>query len=245
LPKPAPTFNRIINPADWEGVEIPARKWIVPNYIPHKTVTLLSGDGGSGKTKLAIQLAVARALGLDWIGLMPEPGRTLMLSCEDDKDELHRRGEDVRKFYAKQKPIRMADLGEHIRLVDLVGEDSILGFLMRGKIEPAPMYRALDAYMGDFKPSLVILDVLADMFSGDERSRSQARQFGNLLKALRLKHSCAILLLAHPSQAGLNTGSGTSGSTDWHNAVRSRLYFYTAKTSQGEEPNKNCARSKA
>ena len=226
-------------------MEIPARKWIVPNYIPHKTVTLLSGDGGSGKTKLAIQLAVARALGLDWIGLMPEPGRTLMLSCEDDKDELHRRGEDVRKFYAKQKPIRMADLGEHIQLVDLVGEDSILGFLMRGKIEPAPMYCALDAYMGDFKPSLVILDVLADMFSGDERSRSQARQFGNLLKALRLKHSCAILLLAHPSQAGFNTGSGTSGSTDWHNAVRSRLYFYTAKTSQGEEPNKNCARSKA
>jgi RecA-family ATPase len=35
----------------------------------------------------------------------------------------------------------------------------------------------------------------------------------------------AVLLNAHPSQAGLNSGSGTAGSTAWNNAVRSRLYL--------------------
>jgi Mrp family chromosome partitioning ATPase len=69
----APTFRRIINPADWEGVTVPPREWIVPDYIPHKTVTLLSGDGGTGKSLLAMQLAAARALARDWIGLLPEP----------------------------------------------------------------------------------------------------------------------------------------------------------------------------
>jgi RecA-family ATPase len=89
-----PKFRLIICPADWEGLPVPPRKWIVPDYIPHKTVTLLSGDGSIGKSLLALQLAVARAIAQEWIGLLPEPGRTLILSAEDDADEMHRRFED-------------------------------------------------------------------------------------------------------------------------------------------------------
>jgi RecA-family ATPase len=229
-----PKFPLIICPADWESLPVPPRKWIVPDYIPHKTVTLLSGDGSIGKSLLALQFAVARAIAQEWIGLLPEPGRTLILSAEDDADEMHRRFEDIRKFYG----VRMADLTD-IRLVDLVGEDSTLGSLMKGQIEPTAMYNALDTYLTEWRPSLVILDVLADMFSGDENSRPQSRQFIGLLKRLARKHDCAFLLLAHPSLTGLNTGSGMSGSTGWNNAVRSRLYFQTAKASDGTEPNAN------
>ncbi|HEV7910051.1 MAG TPA: AAA family ATPase [Methylocella sp.] len=227
-------FRRLINPADWEGLPVPPREWIVPGYIPHKTVTLLSGDGSVGKSLLALQLAAGRALTREWIGLMPEPGRTLILSAEDDADEMHRRLEDIRKFYGA----RMADLAG-MQLVDLVGEDSILGALTRGQIEPTPMYHALDAYLTEWQPDLTILDVLADMFSGDENSRPQSRQFIGLLKRLGRNHECAFLLLAHPSLTGMNTGTGMSGSTGWNNAVRSRLYFQTAKASDGSERDKN------
>ena len=55
----------------------------------------------------------------------------------------------------------MADLAD-MRLVDLVGEDSILGALAKCQIRPTSMYHALDAYMIGFKPNLTILDVLAD-----------------------------------------------------------------------------------
>lgn len=145
-PQP-PKFRRIINPADWEDLPAPPREWIVPGYIPHKTVTLLSGDGSVGKSLLALQLAAGRALAREWIGLMPEPGRTLILSAEDDADEMHRRLEDIRKFYGA----RMSNLSD-IRLVDLVGEDSVLGLLMRGQIEPTAMYRSLDEYMTEWAP---------------------------------------------------------------------------------------------
>jgi RecA-family ATPase len=229
----SPTFRRIINPAAWEGAAIPEREWIVPDYIPHKAATLLSGDGGQGKSLLALQLAVARALARDWVGLLPTPGRTLVLSAEDDGDELHRRLDDIRRFYGAS----WKDL-EDISLVDLVGEDCILGQLMKGEIVAAPMYHALDAYVTEFKPNLVILDVLADMFAGDESKRAQVRQFVNLLKTLCRKHNCAILILAHPSLAGMASGSGLSGSTDWNNAVRARLYLQTPKAQDGTEQNK-------
>jgi RecA-family ATPase len=126
-----------------------------------------------------------------------------------------------------------------VRLVDLVGEDPLLATMQKGKIEPSPAYQALDACTADFKPGLVILDVLADMFSGDESNRAHVRQFINLLKHIARERACAILLLAHPSLTGMNTGSGLSGSTDWNNGVRSRLYLQTPKLNDGIAPNKN------
>jgi len=182
-------FKRIINPAGWEGLTVPPREWIVPDLIPHKTVTLLYGDGAAGKSLLTMQLAASRALALEWVGLSPRPGRTLILSAEDDADEMQRRLEDIRKFYGA----RMAELSE-MRLVDLVGEDSVLGGLMHGRIAPTAMYHALDDFMAEFKPSLTAIDVLADAFAGDENNRPQAREFIGLLKRLALKHECAFLL---------------------------------------------------
>jgi hypothetical protein len=58
---PLPTL-RVLNPADWEERQAPPRLWVVPDYIPARAVTLLYADGGTGKSYLKLQLAVARAL---------------------------------------------------------------------------------------------------------------------------------------------------------------------------------------
>src|ERR1700730_8504960 len=86
---PLPTL-RVFNPADWEGRQAPERLWIVKDYIPARAVTLLYADGGTGKSYLKLQLSVARALAKEWIGLIPAPGRTLVLSTEDDINEMWR-----------------------------------------------------------------------------------------------------------------------------------------------------------
>src|SRR5262249_28584233 len=56
----------------WIGAPVPPRQWAVLNRIPAKNVTVLSGTGGTGKTIIAMQLAVATILGLDWFGTMPK-----------------------------------------------------------------------------------------------------------------------------------------------------------------------------
>ena len=45
---------------------------------------MLSGDGGTGKSLLALQLAVARASATEWAGQVPDRGQTLFVSAEDD-----------------------------------------------------------------------------------------------------------------------------------------------------------------
>jgi RecA-family ATPase len=229
----APKFKRVINPAEWEGNSSPARKWIIHDVIPDETVSLFFGDGATGKSLLALQLAAARSIGTEWLGLSPRAGRTLVLSAEDESEEMRRRLDDIRKSY----DAAWTDLSD-VRLVDLVGEDSVLGELAKGRIAPTPMYQALDDYTGEFKPSLVILDVLSDLFAGDENNRPQAREFIGLLKRLARKHTCAILLLAHPSVSGMTSGAGTSGSTAWNNSARGRMYLSRVLV-EGVEPNKN------
>jgi RecA-family ATPase len=44
------------------------------------------------------------------------------------------------------------------------------------------------------------------------------------------------MALAHPSRAGMNSGSGESGSTAWIGTFRSQLYLTTPKTDANAEP---------
>src|SRR5450631_1520891 len=77
-------------PLTWHGRPTPRRQWCVEGFVPHASVTLLNGDGGLGKTLLAMQLQVAGALGLPWLGVQMDPIKSLGVYCEDDTDELHR-----------------------------------------------------------------------------------------------------------------------------------------------------------
>jgi RecA-family ATPase len=63
-----------------------------------------------------------------------------------------------------------------------------------------------------------------------------AFQFIGLLRGLALRHGTTVLLLAHPSLAGMASGTGSSGSTAWNNSVRSRLYLRRIVTSERDEP---------
>jgi AAA domain len=84
-----------INIAAWQHTPAPECEWVVRDRVPLKNVTLISGDGGVGKTILALHLAVAVALERDWLNTLPEPGLVLVICCEDDEHELHRRFDRV------------------------------------------------------------------------------------------------------------------------------------------------------
>lgn len=213
----------VIDPRDWQDKPIPAREFIVPDFIPKGHPTLFYADGGLGKSLLMTMLGVARSLkDAKWLGLDVEPGRTTILSAEDDAEEMHRRVADICEHYG----CKLSDLAD-LKIIDRVGEDVVIGALSKqnAKIEPTAIYRALVRHIERQKPDLLILDALADLFSGNENDRPQARQFIGMLKGLCRKHGVTVVIVAHPSVNGLNSGTGTSGSTAWSNSVRSRFYL--------------------
>ena len=212
----------IIDPLRWQDATVPERRWIVPGLIPECQVTLLGGDGGLGKSLIAIQLLVACALGKAWVGHDARPCKVIGVFCEDDADEIHRRVGDVLRFYDAS----FSDL-EHLTLLSRVGEENQLleysDQWTAGK--PTAFYDRIKELVLDRGIELLILDSLHDFFAGNENSRPQARQFIGELRKIAVAMRGAVVLTAHPSLSGRNTGTGEAGSTAWNNAVRSRLYL--------------------
>lgn len=219
VPQPERT-SQFYSAADLDGRPVPARQWLVHGLVPMKTVTLFGGDGGTGKSLLALQLAVSAATGRAWLNMAVPKGRALFLSAEDDDDELHMRLSDI----CRAMRLRLADL-DGLTLRSLAGEDALLAVETKISLMQTALFDEIEARAKDEQPSLIVLDTLADMFPANENDRAAVRQFISILRGLALRQKCAVILLSHPSLSGLNSGSGTSGSTAWNNSVRSRLYL--------------------
>lgn len=207
-------------PTQWQGKPVPPREWLVTDLIPSKTVTLFSGDGGTGKSLAALQLAISVATDKAWLNMPTKPGRVILISAEDDDDELHRRFDDILRAYGKT----YSDLG-NITMRSLAGEDALLAVETNVALAQTALFSEIEDTASEADPALIILDTLADLYPANENDRAKVRQFVGMLRGLALRRNCAVLLLGHPSLTGLSSGTGTSGSTAWNNSVRSRLYL--------------------
>ena len=231
-----------IRSSSFDGRRVPLRDWWIDDLIPHRTVTILSGDGGVGKTILGLQLGAASTTETKWLGLGTKPGPVIYLGAEDELDELHRRLDDVRAHLG----VTWEDL-DKFRVIARAGEDALLATYINNFRAPktglvkTDLFDQLVGIVQRIKPVGVILDTAADIFGGDEINRQQVRQFIGILRGLAQRCDTAVVVLAHPSLSGLASGSGTSGSTAWNNSVRSRLYFEPVSD---EGPNVRVLRTK-
>lgn len=224
-PPAAKKLFKVISPADFAKVPVPSRRWYIEELVPARNVTLLSGDGGTGKSLVALQIAAAGCMGTETLGLLPAYGRTLVLAAEDEWDELHRRLDDI----CVAQGTTLAALSG-MRVIPAAGQDAeLVKADAKGRIQITDRMQALVDEIVDFQPSLVVLDTSADLFGGNEIDRNQVRFFISTLRGLAMELDCAFLLLSHPSVTGMQTGTGISGSTAWNNSVRSRLYLTADK----------------
>lgn len=241
IPKPR-NANPIewIDAGTWSGKTPPRREWLVEGMIPMRTVTLLSGDGGIGKSLLAQQLMTSCALGRDFIGFNTIRCNTLGLFCEDEPQELQRRQRGICAGYQ----IDESDL-DGLVLASRTGQDNILMDFDRKTDEwkITPLFEQVRGKAKAMGAQLVIIDTAADTFGGNENIRPQVRAYIQSLASLARAIDGAVVLTAHPSAAGLASGSGYSGNTAWNNTVRSRLYFSRPKENPDDaEPTDTDAR---
>ena len=199
---------RLVDPITLQGVTVPARSWIVQDWIPNFQVTMLGGDGGVGKSLVAQQLMTACATGGKWLGLDVKRCKAIAIFCEDDADEIHRRQVRINEAMG----LEFGDL-ENMAWASTAGEDNILAAFDRETwaLRETEVLRSIIKTAMDFGAELIILDSLYDLFSGNENDRGQAQQFIGFLRQIAIAIEGAVLLTAHPSVRGIDSGAGTSG----------------------------------
>jgi RecA-family ATPase len=225
---PAPLT--LVCPPAWRDVPLEPMRWLATNRIPAGDVTILSGDGGGGKTTVALQLAVAVERGLgDWLGTVCEQGPVIFFSGEEPEAEMRRRLHRV----ARKRGLDATDM-DNLHFHFASPEACLLGVSRRdGTIAPTPLFDALAGAALDLRPVLIVVDSIAATFGGNQNDRVSARTFVALFRRLAQQADCAILLLDHPSLSGITSGTGRGGSMDWQNATRARLHLETVEGDDG------------
>lgn len=223
---PAP---RMFSAAEYAGREIKPRPMLVPDLIPGCQVSSIDGPGGGGKSTVGVQLCASAVTGLPWLGQTVQKGPAIYLASEDDEHEIQLRLDAV----AVHLRVGFEDLAD-LHIWPLATDDPALVVSGAGdSLQPTPRWAQLVEAVERIKPVVLMLDSRADVFGGNEISRAQARGFIAMLRKLAITHRVAVVLLSHPSVAGMASGTGSSGSTHWRNAVRAGLYLRSPDDDDG------------
>jgi RecA-family ATPase len=227
-----------IDPRTLKGLPVPVREFIVTPWIPKRRATGLYGIGGAGKSTLMQMLCTSCALDpikfphANWLGLPVRHCRSVLLFAEDDVDEMHARQDEINRAFG----CIYDDLGAMLWLPRL-GTDVTLMNFEGGRAVRTPAFFELLRIIKVHRAELAVWDTLTDVFGGAEIDRRQAREFVQLCPAYVAREiEGAVICAGHPSLAGINSGNGSSGSTGWDGAFRSRLYLSSPKAENGEVP---------
>jgi RecA-family ATPase len=233
-----------LDTSSWDSAPVPQQEWAVDWRIPLDQVTLFSGEGAAGKSLMQLHLCVACVLGCEWLGMSPAHRPAMFIDAEDGEQIIHKRLADILTYYgAKFSDVSGTPLDmfspprPRLYLSTLAGADAVLATMSNksGKIEPTPLYDELLEKAGDVKPAIIGIASSANAFAGNEIYRTEVQQFVGLLRRIAIAAHGAVMLISHPSLTGIASGTGLSGSTQWHNAVRARAYLKKIKPKRDHE----------
>ena len=209
--------------------EAPVMDWIIDDWLPAGELIFLTGQGGTGKSRTALQLASSIATGTSWLGLninrtMP----VLVVACEDSDDELHRRWASIRKLeeYKELTEINKVPL----YLWSRTGKESVIAYTENFQLKKGKFYKTLcDALKfmedkhGENCEKLLILDTVSDIFAGNENERTTVNQFiKSVIGGITQRFNCTTITIGHPPK---DDKVKYSGSTAWRNAHRAHWFF--------------------
>src|SRR6185437_16182752 len=202
----------------------PAARYVFELIIPRRVTTLLGGHGGMGKSVLALTLAAHAACGRQWGSFAAVQCRAVYVSLEDDADTVRYRLRRIIEAYN----LPAVNVIDALRVFDGSDIDATLAMEVAFEgihrvTQTAAMERVADACKG---AGLIVIDNASDAYGGNENDRRQVRTFIRVLTQLARANDAGVLLLAHIDKSAARNGAygnSYSGSTAWHNSVRSRL----------------------
>jgi RecA-family ATPase len=186
-------------------------------------IGILTGEQGTGKSYLALQIEMSIALGgYDITGggfSTLKSGKALHISLEDSFSRLKDRLRDI----LKPTKLTVKDFKGNL-LVSEGGEQPLSLINSKGDKNDDDI-RKLTVLSKNMR--LVVIDTLSKSHMGDENSLAHMKTLMAIFKNIARKQGCAILLIHHPGKAEGNFLRGSS-------ALKDLRYIAEVKKERGE-----------
>lgn len=212
----------------------PPVTWAIKGWMPDATISVLSGAGGAGKSRIALQLAVAVADGSEtWLDSGSGAARLTGLQAPAVQLQgpvVFAAWETRRVAFANrlaaicgqdsERAQRMERLKGRLHYVNMRPAGGLWGAAPREHTSTAGGWLAggdaLRRYVTRVDARLLIIDPVAAAFVQNENDRALVRAFLSALDQWAEDSGCAVLLISHPPKSE----HAQSGSTDWRNGVQ-------------------------
>ena len=178
------------------------RRWLVKEWVLFGRTLMLYGEGGSGKTQLAAQLAHNMTDGAShdrrWFDGGPEvcepASPVVYLSWEDDLDELKRRLLQHPDYAFAGAAELHRRTGGRLRLMDGAGFGPLWTPGARNGIGmPSDFAERVKAQAEADGARLIVVDSLASAFAGSEIARAEVRAFVSHFDGWGRRVGCAVV----------------------------------------------------
>ncbi|MCZ8546318.1 helicase RepA family protein [Mesorhizobium qingshengii] len=188
---------------------VPPRQWLLGNVFCRRFVSSLIADGGTGKTALRVAQALALATGRNLTGeYVFQRCRVLLVSLEDDKDELRRRV----KAAMLHHDVSEAEVKGWLFLAAPGGK---AGKLMtpgdKGRVTTAGLAAALKQTVQRRKVDFVCLDPFVKTHGLSENDNSLMDQVIEFLANLAIEMNIALDVPHHTAKGSANPGNADRG----------------------------------
>lgn len=205
--------------SDASQMQTNPREWLIDGWLPVGATTTLFGDGGVGKSLVAMQMAAAVGSGKGVWDCDALKAPVLALYCEDDDDELARRQQSIN---AEMKLDDDDLTGSFYQ--SRFGLSSLLGSIDKatGAYRSNDLFEAIKNKALALNARLVILDNVNMVYGDDINSPGAVTRFMSELNGLALAINGSVLLIGHLAKAENSKFAGTAA---WSNACRNRLFF--------------------
>ena len=237
--------------AKLQEVEVTDRRWMTYPLLPESEVTLLTGQGGIGKSFLLLQLGSLLAAGYtdanfprseltgrthyhyfiqpklapDWDEPhWGEPQPVIYASYEDDMSEIRRRMNTLYNrfdWFTKKQSV----IFDNFHPVSMRAAGCVwgpeIGKHFQTRSQPTSAADQLKSFCKDKKAKLLMIDPLSAAFYGDENNKAEVYAFVHSWAEWGEENGTAVLISGHLPKSRESRRSGYSGTAAWEGAVRS------------------------
>jgi hypothetical protein len=199
----------VVNAGDLLKSKPPPRGWLFGNIFARKFLSSLFGDGGVGKTALRytqlLSLAIGRSLTGDHVF---QRCRVLIISLEDDIDELHRRLEALMLHYN----VKLEDVRDWLFLAAPGARKGKLMTLDKGgRLKEGRLATMIEAEVIRHNIDIVSLDPFVKTHSVEENANSMIDEVAQVLVDIMYKHDISIDAPHHISKGPADPGNANRG----------------------------------
>ena len=192
---------------------------------PIGAVTIINAHGGTGKSLLALKMAVHIALGLDILDATTNGGKVAYMSLEDPEPVFRERLYKIVNNMPDEVLPRLEELTKKMMFIDRYGKQTMMAGFEAGKVVESGNPCALVAQLKAHDIKCLVTDTFVRTHSLNENDNAQMGALLVLFEKVAKESGCAVILIHHQPKVGSSKDYAARGASAITDNARSVLHL--------------------